>query len=120
MCVCDYDPPQWCRSETRRARKPHKCGECAGEIQIGERYHVKISMWDSSQNNTFKWCSNCLAARKHFIAHDECGCWMNGGLWEIIEEEWQERGELWLGRMLVAYRNKWVPAMTAVLEVMKT
>ena len=31
-CYCDYDPAEFYHREERKARKPHKCGECSRKI----------------------------------------------------------------------------------------
>jgi uncharacterized protein with PIN domain len=57
-CVCDYgDAPAVYHREERTARKPHRCYECQGTIQPGERYErtapvpIKVGgYWDGRWN----------------------------------------------------------------------
>lgn len=46
----------------RRARKPHKCYECGGEILVGESYHYHHGVWNS-EGASFKVCLDCEALR---------------------------------------------------------
>ena len=54
-CSCDYDPADVYRSSTPRARKPHRCGECGGPIEPGEKYEYVFGVWDG-WIGVFKTC----------------------------------------------------------------
>lgn len=44
-----------------KARKRHRCCECRGWIEPGEKYHVFSGVWDSP--GTYKTCADCQALR---------------------------------------------------------
>lgn len=73
------------------ARKPHRCCECRGTIQPGERYE-RVSGKSDGDVWTVKSCGRCAEIRDAFV----CGAWVFGELWEHIEEYmfpvWKERG----------------------------
>jgi hypothetical protein len=84
-CACvyvgDYDGPEFCHAERRRARKTHKCDECWREIVAGETYEHVRGKWDGYMS-TFKTCGDCLSIRDSFF----CEGFMYGGLWEDLHE----------------------------------
>ena len=49
---------------SRTARKQHKCCECRGFIQIGERYHYHSGVWDGKPAS-FKVCPECDELRDY-------------------------------------------------------
>lgn len=48
---------------TPKARKEHRCCECGGVIQVGEKYFSHNLVWEGTAA-TFKCCSDCEALRK--------------------------------------------------------
>lgn len=52
--------PEWLNKETPTARKQHKCYECRGAIQPGERYHRFAGVW-AGEFASFRRCSDCEA-----------------------------------------------------------
>ena len=62
------------KCDTRKARKDHKCYECHGIIQKGEKYHNHHGVWDGS-GSTYKVCVECDALRDQidqgWIDYDE-------------------------------------------------
>jgi hypothetical protein len=52
---------------TPTARKEHKCCECGGTIQIGEKYHYCHGIWDG-RASTYKVCVDCDSLRKSLDA----------------------------------------------------
>lgn len=73
----------WTKREPK-ARKRHRCCECGGFIEAGEKYHVFAGIWDDPA--TFKTCADCEALRQ---AVSEGRPWdetpVFGGLFEDIE-----------------------------------
>jgi hypothetical protein len=57
---------------TPTARKVHKCGECYGHIEPGQKYQLISGSWDGDMGS-FKTCMPCLAARTWAIAQSEWG-----------------------------------------------
>lgn len=47
---------------TPTARKVHKCGECHGHIEPGQKYQLISGSWEGEMGS-FKTCMPCLAAR---------------------------------------------------------
>jgi hypothetical protein len=45
MCDCDFRPTLY-REAVRRARRRHRCGECAGLIEPGQHYWEFRGLWD--------------------------------------------------------------------------
>ena len=52
--------PEWLNEETPTARKQHKCCECLGAIQPGERYHKFEGVW-GGEFECFRRCIDCEA-----------------------------------------------------------
>jgi hypothetical protein len=60
---------------TPTARKAHKCGECYGVIQPGQKYQLVSGSWEGDMGS-FKTCMPCVEARTWAIAQPE---WMGDG-----------------------------------------
>jgi hypothetical protein len=90
-----------------KARKPHKCYECGAVINSGDAYQYTAGKWDGYFDQ-FRWCVRCVAARDTFVKHSECACWAYGGLWDILRDEWEAEGKIWLGRIIAAAKKKWI------------
>lgn len=88
-CYCDYDPPAFCNVEPRKARKAHKCYECRGPIEAGERYEYTRGKWEGDIY-TFKVCALCLELRAWATISVPCFCWAYGDLHENIREMVEE------------------------------
>jgi uncharacterized Fe-S center protein len=84
-CSCDYDPPEFHSARRVKARKNHKCYECAGIIEVGEVYEYSFGKWegDTIQNKT---CIRCLNIRDWMKINVPCFCWAYGGLHESVAE----------------------------------
>lgn len=52
--------------ETRKARKHHKCGECGGDINLGDTYEYYKGAHDGTIF-TSKTCLDCLSIRNVFF-----------------------------------------------------
>lgn len=84
-CSCDYDPPEFCHNEVRKARKPHKCYECRVTIEPGERYEHTRGKWEGDIS-TFDTCALCLELRQWAKISVPCFCWYYGDLHENIRD----------------------------------
>ncbi len=108
-CYCD-GLPSVIRVATRKARKPHKCGECGRLIQPGETYEHVWGVWDG-RPDTFKTCSGCVGLRDYVTTHVPCFCWQYEHMLEDATETLREYAHevpgLWFGgaRLLVKINN---------------
>jgi hypothetical protein len=96
-CYCDYDPPDFCHIEIRRARKPHKCDECGGMIIPNEPYEYTRAKWEGCIDN-FKICERCYDIRVWTKNNVPCLCWAYGNIIEdcksaIDEATWRASEE---------------------------
>lgn len=80
-CYCDYDPPEFASRAVRAARKPHRCEECGGPIQPGERYESVAGKWDGIFTE-FKTCERCFDIRQWVQNNVPCFCWAYGNMIE--------------------------------------
>ena len=104
-CYCDYDPAEFYHSEKRKARKQHKCDECDGVIQSGERYEHVRAKWEGDVG-TYDTCARCLDLREFIMAHVPCVCWAHGNMIEDCIEAAQELAHETDGLLFGAYRRK--------------
>lgn len=81
-CYCDYEPARFYHHEDRRARKPHRCDECAGVIPHGEDYEHVRAKWENIA--TWRTCARCLALRNYVTAAVPCVCWYHGNMREDV------------------------------------
>lgn len=88
-CACDYDPAEFYAARVRMARKEHKCDECAGWIQPGEKYEAVIGKWEGCMG-TFKTCEHCVNIRRWTKNNVPCLCWSHGNTIEDCKEAVQE------------------------------
>lgn len=79
--ISDYDSPEVYNASTPKARKPHRCCECGGEIPKGDQYErVK---WHDGKWGRQNTCLLCVEIRKVF----SCGeGFVHEMLWEDMEE----------------------------------
>lgn len=115
-CYCDYGeaPSVLCITHPT-ARKPHRCDECSGTIESGQKYERIFGVWEGAAG-TFKCCHECEAARDFLTNSFECFCWYLGGVIDAARELIQEKGHLILeespgvlfqvGRLGVAWRRR--------------
>lgn len=54
------------------ARKVHRCNECHGHIEPGQKYQLISGSWEGDMGS-FKTCMPCLAARTWATAQPEWG-----------------------------------------------
>lgn len=83
-CSCDYDAPQFYNRTIRKARKPHKCEECAGSILPGDKYEYVSGKWDWLSD--FKTCQACCDIRQWTKNNVPCLCWVHGNMIEDCRE----------------------------------
>jgi hypothetical protein len=90
MCMADYADNEGgvsLGSETRKARKRHRCEDCFRHIEPGEMYRVCTWACDGSIQ-TFRMCSHCSVAA-HWL-QENCGGFLWGGILEDIHEHVEE------------------------------
>jgi len=82
-CICiEMDDIRTLLSRNRRiARKPHTCGECNAEIEVGEEYEIDATVFEKDFE-TFKTCLPCLRVRNSLF---RCG-WFYGYIWDEIHK----------------------------------
>lgn len=83
-CSCDYDPPEFCSSSVRKARKPHRCEECGNEIRPGDLYEYVSGKWDG-WFSTFTTCDFCLDLRVWTENNLPCFCPVMGNMHEEMK-----------------------------------
>ena len=85
-CTCDYDPPTFYRSRiVRKARRKHKCCECAGDILPGESYEDVTGLWEGYFDR-FKSCERCYDLRIWVKNNVPCFCPMHGDMDQQMDE----------------------------------
>jgi hypothetical protein len=69
-------------TETRKARKPHKCCECYQSITVGQQYEHVVGAFQGDFS-VYDTCSLCVEIRTVFT----CGnSWYYGQLWEEMRD----------------------------------
>ncbi len=63
--------PTCCKFSTPVARTRHRCCECYGVIEPGERYHLDSGVWDGAWQS-FKTCDDCDTIRADEQAGNDC------------------------------------------------
>jgi hypothetical protein len=66
--MCDCEVPQAYSERWRTARKRHRCCECAGWINPGDRYEYVSGIWDH-QPGSHHTCVQCVQVRDWTIAN---------------------------------------------------
>ncbi len=84
-CYCDYEPAEFYHKEIRKARKPHKCCECAGPIRVGELYEHVRGKWEGSIG-TYDTCERCVDIWQWTQNNVPCLCWSHGNRIEDCRE----------------------------------
>jgi hypothetical protein len=84
-CSCDYEPFEFCNTETRKARKTHQCDECYVTIPVGESYeHVRGKC--EGEIMVFKTCALCLELRRWAVISVPYFCFAYSTLHENIRD----------------------------------
>lgn len=73
-CYCDYDIPEFYRSEIRRARKPHQCCECGAQIEPRDEYEYASGKYEGTMFS-HKTCRRCYNLRMWVQNNVPCFCW---------------------------------------------
>lgn len=88
MCrVDDAESALMLASETRKARKQHKCDECGRVIQVGETYLHERGIHEC-EPFTNRTCGHCKVARDWL--QGQCGGWVFTQVEEELREHWYE------------------------------
>ena len=83
---CDLEMPVCYGEKVRKARKPHRCGDCRGDIKIGERYLYISGIWEDKPAS-FSRCMDCNHIRCMIKADTESdSCMALNGLRAWIED----------------------------------
>ena len=93
-CSCVYcDVDSFCEllhTETRKARKQHKCYECNNIIEVGYSYLCETTMFEGKFEE-IKTCSVCRELRNVFF----CEGFYYGQVIEYLKEHiWESNGEI--------------------------
>lgn len=88
-CFCDYDPADFYIATIRKARKPHSCFECGGQILHGEKYEHVSGKWEG-RLDTFVTCERCCDIRQWVKNNLPCFCWAHGNMLDDAAEEVDE------------------------------
>lgn len=106
MCAVDFaDPADLWNHETRTARKPHPCSDCARTIEPGERYMHHTWLYDGRWDRA-KQCRHCVALGDWMEVL--CGGYLVGGLMEELTEHWDEGYRSFaVGRWMIHMRRRW-------------
>lgn len=99
ICLSGFDgSSEFCHTEIRKARKPHKCSECNKEIPVGGRYEhatgkTEGDLW------AYDTCMICAEIAEAFYCG---GRWFGGMLWESMYEVLPEMTTGCLSRLTTA------------------
>lgn len=75
--------------ERRTARKRRRCDECRIWIEPGERYEHARGLLDGRWS-VYATCEACIDGPCAWLM-DQCGGWLYHGVWEDLDEHWEER-----------------------------
>lgn len=84
-CYCDYDAPEFYERKIVKARKRHKCEECAGWISPGEQYEYAAGKWEGDFY-TFKTCERCVDLYTWTKNNVPCVCPVHGNMDEAMQD----------------------------------
>jgi hypothetical protein len=59
---CDLEQPACYREIRRKARKPHRCGDCGGMVHVGEHYLYISGIWEG-EPSSYTRCYDCQHLR---------------------------------------------------------
>lgn len=69
--MCDCEMPSVFNQTKPRARKRHRCCECRGWIEAGERYEYSWGIWDGDADS-YKTCFGCAELREELGKLSKC------------------------------------------------
>lgn len=84
--MCDCELPSVFNQTNPRARKRHRCCECRGWIEIGERYEYSWGIWEGDAN-AYKTCDGCAKLRDELSKLSDCCVPFTGVHEELLELE---------------------------------
>ena len=97
MCF-DLEPAEFFQSETRRARKPHRCDERGCAINVGDRYEHVRAKWDGDMA-TVRVCPACIRIKAAIVRREVAqGC--------AADEAHPGWGQGWLAKVLAEYDDE--------------
>ncbi len=80
FCYCEsYSSPYFARW-VQRVRKAHRCQECGGRINPGERAHYATGKCEGDWWAGYT-CAKCQELIEYVMAHVPCFCYTHGDLW---------------------------------------
>lgn len=105
MCATDFDSADIFDVTYTRARKPHHCSECGGDIQLGERYAKASWLYDGYWSQAAR-CLPCLLLCE-LITDLLCGGegQIPWGGWELVEEI-ENLGSEWAAETFAAIKTR--------------
>lgn len=111
MCMVDSYDGDWVpfARRMRKARKEHKCAECARTIAAGETYAYDSGLTEGEFSDS-KTCAHCLIACAWL--QRECHGYFMSMVMEDVQEHFDcldvpDMPRFWLGRVLVGAKRKW-------------
>ena len=114
MCDCDCEMPEFLNMRIVTAKKSHKCCECFGPIEAGQKYEYISGRWDGDFD-VFKTCMRCSELRKEITKKGSCVCFE--GLMENIEESGEELPKDYIERREALIKERRAKAaLSAVME----
>jgi hypothetical protein len=69
--MCDCEMPEVFTLTKRKAKKRHRCCECRGWIEIGEKYEYTSGIWDGEPSD-YKTCLGCAELRDELSKISQC------------------------------------------------
>ncbi|RZA27320.1 MAG: hypothetical protein EOP02_10365 [Proteobacteria bacterium] len=87
-----------------KARKQHRCAECARHIEPGETYLRERFVFDGKMSD-HKTCSHCIVVRSWL--QGECGGFLFGAVEEDIREHAYDGYDSDVIRLAVGMKWKW-------------
>ena len=109
-CYCDAEPFDIYRANLVKSRKDYKCDECGCEIKKGEKYEYASGFYADNQYwSTWRTCADCVEIRAA-LSEMECFCWGHGGLFEAVQEQFQEADfcpGLRFAYLRIAAKHRW-------------
>lgn len=86
-CFCDYDPAHVYVASAPTARKRHRCYDCGGFVEPGEKHEKVFAVWERGDSpDTVRTCPRCLDLRTWVQNNVPCFCYMHGGLFETAKD----------------------------------
>ena len=92
MCTWEGPAPEFCDIvDIQKSRLPHRCTECGTVIPPGSRYRSISGKWDGMFER-FSQCELCARIWEDLENFGFCPDF--GGLWDYIDEEFEEADDV--------------------------